>query len=95
VTADEKRLWCRLHGYSTLYQEYWVGHPSCEVCHTADSEPPHHLKTRGAGGDDSYENLLALCAQDHRRIHTLGDAEMARRVGGVVGEKILAAKGTP
>ena len=29
----------------------------------------HHKKSRGAGGDDSRDNLELICYQCHRRIH--------------------------
>ena len=37
-----------------------------EVCdHPAEGEP-HHIRTRGAGGDDRRENLIQLCGYHHR-----------------------------
>jgi len=50
---------------------------SCVVC-TDEKKPqqfptqPHHIKTRGAGGDDTELNLLPLCAVHHRLIHSQG-----------------------
>ena len=32
----------------------------------------HHLKTKGAGGDDQDWNLLPLCQLHHIEIHQLG-----------------------
>jgi len=29
----------------------------------------HHMKRRGEGGDDSMENLVAICAKHHREAH--------------------------
>lgn len=29
----------------------------------------HHLVTKGAGGDDTQENLIPLCVYHHRQIH--------------------------
>lgn len=53
--------------------------PWCEVCGVYRGPgvtiEPHHVETRGAGGDDSWENLLGACVGIrsnwcHRRIHT-------------------------
>lgn len=33
---------------------------------------PHHIKTRGSGGDDVDENLANLCRWHHRCIHNDG-----------------------
>ena len=43
----------------------------CLVCGRGPSDP-HHLKTRGAGGDDSDDNLIALCRVHHVEIHKIG-----------------------
>lgn len=32
----------------------------------------HHVKTKGSGGGDVVENLLALCVRHHRDIHDMG-----------------------
>lgn len=40
----------------------------CEVCHAVPWRHPldtHHIKTRGAGGDDVRTNLIVLCRQCH------------------------------
>lgn len=44
----------------------------CAVCSHSPPSDPHHIKTRGAGGDDSLENLLSLCRPHHVEIHTIG-----------------------
>ncbi|MNW47271.1 hypothetical protein D3C74_245970 [compost metagenome] len=36
--------------------------------HQAEGEP-HHIRTRGAGGDDRRENLIHLCGWHHRLFH--------------------------
>lgn len=33
---------------------------------------PHHIKSRGAGGDDVEENLIPLCREHHTEIHQIG-----------------------
>jgi hypothetical protein len=30
---------------------------------------PHHIKTRGAGGDDAKENMIVLCKKHHDEAH--------------------------
>ena len=32
----------------------------------------HHIRTRGAGGDDRLSNLLPLCRVHHTEIHKIG-----------------------
>jgi hypothetical protein len=93
MTADEKRAVCKKKGYSVAYAEYWVRNPSCEVCHEEESIMPHHLQTRGAHGvNDEAWNLLALGLRHDRMIHTIGDLQLGRQVGGEVQKKINAAK---
>lgn len=33
---------------------------------------PHHLRSRGAGGDDTPENVMPLCHVHHREVHAKG-----------------------
>jgi len=44
----------------------------CEVCGEPPPSDPHHIKSRGAGGDDIPDNLLALCRDHHTEIHMIG-----------------------
>lgn len=39
----------------------------CQICHCycLKSGECHHIKTRGAGGDDSFENLQWVCRNCH------------------------------
>jgi len=30
---------------------------------------PHHIQTRGSGGDDVLENLICLCRKHHNEAH--------------------------
>ena len=43
----------------------------CIVCGKSPSDL-HHIKSRGAGGDDSLSNLLPLCRLHHIEIHKIG-----------------------
>lgn len=38
----------------------------------------HHIKSRGAGGRDTVENLIPLCRKHHTMIHQYGLNRMAR-----------------
>jgi len=47
----------------------------CEWCgvkalHTHWPLDPHHIKTRGAGGGDTLDNLVILCRPDHDAAQT-------------------------
>lgn len=43
---------------------------SCVVC--SKPSDPAHIKSRGAGGDDIPDNLIALCRQHHSEQHQRG-----------------------
>jgi hypothetical protein len=99
MNADEIRLYCRSKGYSEAYTSYWILHQSCEVCQQIypawrwrASVVVHHIRTRGAGGQDTAENLLALCRLHHGYVHAMGDLHLAKTIGGQVGAKIEAVK---
>lgn len=62
---------CRARKYSGTYRDFWLAHHRCECCGKT-SAAPHHIRTRGAGGDDNPLNLLALCTSCHTTIHQLG-----------------------
>jgi len=42
----------------------------CEVCGSTWAVQVHHIKTRGSGGDDSPDNLIALCVECHSKAHS-------------------------
>lgn len=44
--------------------------PYCEICGSPCSNEPHHIVTRGAGGNDVPENLIQLCPVCHTKAHT-------------------------
>lgn len=39
------------------------------TCEQAAEGEPHHIRTRGAGGEDIRENLVQLCGTHHRAFH--------------------------
>lgn len=42
---------------------------------------PHHVKTRGAGGDDTIENLMPLCHYHHDEVGRLGRQSFIKKYG--------------
>ena len=61
MDADLKRDLCKRYGYSVEYLHYWLANPTCEACGKQESALPYQIVTRGAGGNDDEDNLLALC----------------------------------
>ena len=41
----------------------------CGVYLDEDTINPHHITTRGAGGEDNLENGISLCQQCHVAVH--------------------------
>jgi hypothetical protein len=71
MTREDIWQHCKVKHYSAAYAQYAMEHTACEACHR-DALLPHHIRTRAAGGDDDAMNLLGLCNECHRRIHSLG-----------------------
>jgi 5-methylcytosine-specific restriction endonuclease McrA len=44
---------------------------TCLICGTGPVQA-HHVQTKGAGGDDSSDNLVALCVRHHNLFHAKG-----------------------
>lgn len=42
---------------------------TCKVCGKRGATEKHHIKSRGAGGDDVEENLIEVCRICHTKIH--------------------------
>lgn len=47
-----------------------VKHYPCLVCRAPSD--PCHIKSRGAGGDDTLDNLIQLCRRHHSEQHQTG-----------------------
>jgi 5-methylcytosine-specific restriction endonuclease McrA len=47
-------------------------HMNCENCGKNPPSDAHHIKTRGSGGGDELENLIALCRACHTKVHMEG-----------------------
>lgn len=54
----------------------------CVVCKKVPSDP-HHVTTRGAGGDDVPDNLMPLCHRHHVEWHQIGPSKMVMQYAGV------------
>ena len=52
---------------------------SCVVCGHPPPSDAAHIKSRGAGGDDTALNVLPLCRSCHRIQHFLGFKRMVER----------------
>lgn len=61
----------------------------CEVCRSAPAVHPHHRLRRSQGGKNDLDNLLAVCAEDHRLIHDHPEYSYAQ--GWLVRRKGLAS----
>ncbi len=53
----------------------------CVICGSRTGTVAHHKKTRGSGGDDIKENLLALCGIHHVEIHAIGHDTFMEKYG--------------
>ena len=93
--ADYVVRHCRKHKYSATFTEFWRSHARCEV-HGCGlwSAAPHHIRSRGAGGDDNPRNLLALCTRHHFEAEQYGDKRFAKMYPEVA-EKVRSALERP
>jgi hypothetical protein len=57
----------------------YVREKPCAVCSRNPPSDPHHITTRGAGGGDTKENLVALCREHHNEIHNIGQTRFLVR----------------
>ncbi len=89
IMVEAIKKHCRKYKYTEAYTNYWLAHPFCEICGYY-SDPPHHIRTRGAGGTDEPGNLLSLCIAHHAEAHTLGVMSFADKYSQFFG-KIIAA----
>lgn len=56
-----------------------IGKHPCLICQSPNPDV-HHIKTRGAFGDDVHYNLVPLCRmQHHREIHSIGTSAFAEK----------------
>ena len=81
--------YCKKYKVAEQVRIFWLTHKWCEVCGQW-SEHPHHIRTRGAGGDDDPLNLLALCTTHHTEVGKIGQGRFCEKYPKVA-EKIRAA----
>lgn len=76
-----EQIWsvCKKRHYSAALTGYWQDHTICEACRGKPSSTPHHIRTRGSGGDDSPVNLAALCVECHGMVHAMGVRVFVKR----------------
>lgn len=55
----------------------------CIGCNNPPPNQAAHVTSRGAGGDDVWNNVMSLCAPCHRSQHNLGWIRFSERHGGV------------
>jgi len=59
------RRQCRALQYSGTVRDYWLEHPSCEVCEGYGvqkyAEAPHRLRSRALVDGEREEELISLC----------------------------------
>lgn len=59
--------------------------PYCEVCGRPAFGEPHHIRSRGAGGEDIPANLIQLCVHCHYgRKHSRAEAGFDGRLIAIV-----------
>lgn len=54
----------------------------CGICPEGGVDA-HHVTSRGAGGDDTVDNLLPVCRIHHAAIHHYGWSKSIRKYHGV------------
>lgn len=51
---------------------------SCLACGKTPCDA-HHVTSRKAGGDDTFQNVMPLCRRHHQEWHQVGPVRMFRR----------------
>lgn len=75
-TPDPKKPRIKLNKneYVRLVHNIWESqYRRCKVCHVylqPEDAHPHHIKSKGSGGDDSRENIEVICWECHYKTHT-------------------------
>ncbi len=50
----------------------------CDVCGEGYRSDPHHIRSKGSGGDDVESNIISCCRICHSNIHQQGYGYMWR-----------------
>ena len=61
-----------------VIKKYINTHPICEKCKINKSTQVHHIIEVVNGGDDSQDNLVALCDECHKSIHKPNNSELTK-----------------
>lgn len=56
-----------------------VRNQPCLACKKRGPSDPDHIRSRGAGGDDSLSNLMPLCRTCHVTRHAIGIQSFVKR----------------
>ena len=62
-----------------MRNDYLEQHEWCEACGGKSAMCVHHIKSRGSGGKDDDDNLLALCYECHTAIHSGGPSKFCAK----------------
>jgi hypothetical protein len=71
-----KRITLSNREYLKLARSVLARYRTCELCGKRRSESCHHAVPRGKGGDDVWENMVALCGSGTTGCH--GEVETSR-----------------
>lgn len=55
----------------------------CAACKRPGPSDPNHVRTRGAGGGDTADNVMPLCREHHTEWHAMGARTTAAKYYGV------------
>lgn len=69
---------------NTILISYLGARLECAACTSSPPSDMDHITTRGAGGDDSLENMMPLCRVCHQIRHKPGIVYMADHYPGYV-----------
>jgi len=72
MSALQRRPRLRLDraAYAELHREVLIRDAwRCQLCGRPEKLEVHHIQSRSKLGDDTYENLITLCAECHRAAH--------------------------
>jgi len=61
LNSEAYRQLCR----EVLERDGW----RCQSCGRTEGLQVHHIRPRSRLGDDTAENLIALCAECHQKVH--------------------------
>jgi hypothetical protein len=51
----------------------------CAACGTRRNVDPHHIRSKGSGGDDTDMNIIPLCRRDHSDWEQIGVVKMVAK----------------